>query len=590
MKSFYIVFGLFLAAGAATAQQYTISTVAGIGTVQNWFGDGGPATSAELDYPFAIAVALNGTSVGNFYFGDYYTFVVRGVQSGTINTIAGDGQYGSSGNGGPADVALLSYVQGLATDPGGNLYISDTSYNVVRIVNPALNIYAFAGNGTVGYSGDGGKAINAELSSPAGLASDSAGNIYIADYGNSTVRKVTTKGIISTIAGTGTYGYSGDGGPANKALLAHPVAVAVDPAGNIFISDQGNLNIREITTDGNIHTIVTNVSAQFIAVDAADSIYYCNQNNSTVVKILANGTQFVIAGNGIAGFSGDGGPATSAQLNYPEGISIDTSGNVYVADYANMAIRMLSPVPSSITAVNAASGVGMAVAPGEIISIYGTSLGPPAPAVQQAGTNGFGSSLSGTTVSFNGVDAPLLYVSGTQINAIVPYEMSNATMANVSVNYQGQSVAAANVPIVTQYPAFFAYPVPGQATSQIAALNQDYSVNSLTNPAQQGSTVMLYLTGEGQTRPGGVDGEITPLPPAAPRVPLAGVTLFISGQQVPVTYAAETPGAVAGLMQINAVIPANLIQTTSTAPVAVSVLAIIGSSFTQTGVTIAVAP
>ncbi len=140
---------------------------------------------------------------------------------------------------------ILVLVHGLTSDPKGNLYIADTSNGRVRVVDATTgNISTFAGNGTPGYSGDGGKASNASLNSPAGLVADKAGNIYISDYGNATVRKVDTSGNITTVAGTGAWGYSGDGGPANKAALAHPVALAIDTAGNIYIADPGNLNVR----------------------------------------------------------------------------------------------------------------------------------------------------------------------------------------------------------------------------------------------------------------------------------------------------------------------------------------------------------
>lgn len=584
MKSFQIVFGLLVAASALTAQQYTISTIAGIPTVQGWAGDGGPATSGELDFPFKVAVDAK----GNFYIADFFTFVVRSVLKGTINTFAGDAMYGFQGDNGPAVQAMISYVHGLAVDPGGNVYIADTTNHCVRIVNPQGNIYTFAGNATAGYAGDGGKAVSGQLISPAGLATDSAGNLYIADYGTSTVRKVDTKGVISTVAGTGTWGYSGDGGPANKAALGSPVSVAVDSAGNIYIADTSNLNIRKITTDGNIHTIVSNVDAESIAVDAAGSIYYPSQNSSTVQKILSNGTQFTIAGTGVAGFSGDGGPATSAQLNSPWGVAVDPSGNVYVADYANMAIRLLTPVSSSLGVVNAASSVGLAVAPGEMVAIYGTNLGPGAPASQQPDANGnFGTQLAGTTVSFNGINAPLLYTSPTQIDAIVPYAMANATMASISVNYQGQGVVSTNVPIVASFPGIFT--MTGTGSGQAAAVNQNGTINSLTNPAAQGSVVAIYLTGEGPTNPAGTDGASTPLPPAPPRAPLQGVSVYLSGQPVGVTYAAEAPGAVAGLMQINVQIPTNLIQTSNAGPVAVPVVVVIGNSFTNTSPSVTIA-
>jgi uncharacterized protein (TIGR03437 family) len=586
MKSIQIVFGLLLAAGAATAQQYTISTVAGIGTVQGYYGVPGPATQNPLDFPFKVAI----DSKGNLFIADYYTYIVREVTAGTINTIAGNTNPGFAGDDGPGFQAQISFVHGLAADTKGNLFIADTSNARVRVVNLSTgNIFTFAGNGTSGYSGDGAKAVNASLNSPAGVVADSAGNVYIADYGNSTVRKVDTSGNITTVAGTGTWGYSGDGGPANKAALAHPVALAVDPAGNIYIADPGNLNIRRITADGNIHTIASNLDAESIAVDAAGSIYYPNYLNSTVQKILSNGTQFTIAGNGTVGFSGDGGAATAAQLNQPYGVAVDSSGNVYVADFANMAIRQLTPAVSTVTAVNAASGVGLAVSPGEIIALYGASLGPQAPAIQHPDSNGFyGTELAGVTVSFNGVNAPLIYVSGSQINAIVPYEVVPGSMATIQVDYQGQTMATQTLPVVVTAPGIFTADSSG--TGEASVINQDGSLNSASNPARPGTVIAFYLTGEGQTNPGGVDGETTPLPPAKPPVPLAGIAVFLNGQQAQVPYAAEAPGLVAGIMQVDAQIPLNVVQNPSTSPIAVPLLMIVGPAFTQTGITVYIAP
>ena len=481
--------------------------------LQGYYGDAGSAYWPLLDFPFRIAV----DSKGNLYIADYYSFLVREVSGGTINTIAGNLTPGFQGDAGPGDQAELRYVHGLAVDASGNVYIADTSNNRIRMVVPAGTIAAptgvittFAGNGTPGYTGDGGTALNAELNSPAGLVADSAGNLYIADYANYTVRKVDTKGNITTVAGTGTWGYSGDGGPANKAELATPIAVAVDTAGDIYIADPGNANIREITPDGNIHTIVSGVDAESIAVDAAGDIYYPNYLNSTVQKILTSGTQFTIAGNGTPGFSGDGGPATGAQLNSPYGVALDSAGDVYVADYGNMAIRLLTPVSSSISVVNAASGVGLAISPGELVAIYGQGLGPATPVSQPVVNGAFGTQLAGTTVTFNGISAPILYTSATQVNAIVPYEMAGTTTANITLSYQGPSFTAAALPISASVPAVFT-----SGGGQAAAYNQDGTLNSLSNPAQQGSTVTFFLTGEGQTRPAGVDGQITPLPPAA---------------------------------------------------------------------------
>jgi sugar lactone lactonase YvrE len=518
MKSFKFIFGLLLAGGAATAQQYNISTIAGIGQVQGYFGDGGPATGGQLTYPWRVAVDAK----GNYYIADSLTSVVREVSGGTINTIVGCENpcttpvvSGFAGDGGPAVQAQISDVYGLATDSKLNIFLADTGNGVVRkvtatgsITAPAGVISTFAGvapaSGTVtrGYSGDGGPATSAELSQPAGVAVDSSGNVYISDYGNYTVRKVDTTGKISTIAGTGVWGYSGDGGPANKAMLGAPTAIAIDPAGNIFISDLSNSNIREITTDGNIHTFVSNVSASAIAVDAADNLYFADPDSQTVRKILPDGTQYVIAGvPGSPGFSGDGGPGLIAQLNQPNGVALDGSGNVYVADSQNQVIRLLTPVTSSISVVNGASGNGVSIAPGEIITIFGPGgLGPSTPAVAQPESNGYyGTELAGTTVSFNGTNAPMIYTSPTQVSAIVPYSMPIGSAANVTVTYQGQtSTTNSAIPITGSLPGIFTANASG--VGQAAAINQDGSYNSPTSPAPEASS-RSTLPGRDKHRP-----------------------------------------------------------------------------------------
>jgi uncharacterized protein (TIGR03437 family) len=589
MKRSQIVAGLLLAASVfitentASAQLYTISTIAGIGQVQGWFGDTGPATNAQLDFPFRVAV----DSKGNFYIADYLTHVIREVTSaGIISTIAGTGTYGFQGDNGPGVQAFLSDVHGLAVDSNLSVYIADTHNSRVRKVTSTGTISTFAGNGTFGYAGDGGLATSAAMMLPAGVAVDAAGNVYIADYGNSTVRKVDSKGNITTLAGTGVWGFSGDGGPANKASLAAPYSVAIDPAGNIYVSDLGNTNIRKITTDGNIHTIVSNISAGNIAVDSAGSIYFPDYFTATVQKIFPNGTQFTIAGTGTPGFSGDGGRAIGASLNQPYGIAVDASGKVYVADSQNQVIRLLTPVPSSISVVNGASGVGASIAPGEIVTIYGTGLGPSTPVLAQPGNNGnFGTELAGTTVSFGGTNGPVLYASDTQVSAIVPYATPIGGAVDVTLTYQDQQFTASAVPVISSAPGVFTSNSTG--IGQAAAINQDNSINGPGSPARPGSIISMYLTGEGQTNPSGVDGKPATKPYPAPVLPIA---VTIAGQAATVTYAGGAPGLVAGVMQLNVQVPASLGQNTGGSS-GVPVL-VIENGFTpsQPNVTITVAP
>ena len=329
---------------------------------------GAPATGVVLNYPYEIA----DDSSGNVYIADSHDYMVREdvKSSGLVNFFAGNGTYGYSGDGGPAIGAELTYAYGVAKDSLGNVYIADMGNCLVRKVNTAGIISTFAGlviGGTsprCGYTGDGGAATGAELNQPYNVAVDSKNNVYIADYGNDVVRKVTVAtGIISTIAGIGGVGgYSGDGGPATSALLYNPAALAVDPAGNVFIGDYNNCRVREIyAATGIITTVAGNGNCNYtgdglaiyvgvsypqgLAVDANDNLFIGDYYNR-VRWVSPNGILTTIGGNGLGGYSGDSGSALSAMFYEPTGVALDSAGDVLVSDYNNLRVRSISAFPA----------------------------------------------------------------------------------------------------------------------------------------------------------------------------------------------------------------------------------------------------
>jgi sugar lactone lactonase YvrE len=265
-----------------------------------------------------------------------------------ITTLAGNGSASFSCKGGPGANASFS-PRSLAFDAKGNLYVGDWTAQRVCKITPLGLITTVAGNGQAGFSGDGGPAINASLDGPRTVAADAAGNLYIADAGNDRVRKVDLHGVITTIAGNGQQGFSGDGGPATSASLSRPNGVVVDAAGNLYIADTANARIRKVDVHGIITTIAGNGQSGFsgdggpatsaslrhpdsVVVDADGNLYIADTNNMAVRKVDPANMISTVAGNGTPGFSEDGGPAVKASLSYPIGLTVDGTGNLYIAD------------------------------------------------------------------------------------------------------------------------------------------------------------------------------------------------------------------------------------------------------------------
>jgi uncharacterized protein (TIGR03437 family) len=276
-----------------------------------------------------------------------------------ITTVAGLGSQGFSGDGGPALYAGLQYPTSVAVDNSGNLFIADNSNFRVRKVTPQGTISTVAGNGTQGFSGDGGPATSAQLDGmmELGVAADASGNLFIADRGNCRIRKVTPQGTITTVAGNGTPGSSGDGGPATSAQLYYPFEVAVNASGNLFIANSpgsGSNRIRKVTPQGTITT--TSITNGGFAVDASGNFFVVG--NDQILKVTPQGSIATVAGSGVPGFYGDGGAAVSARLSGPSGVAIDAAGNLFIADSLNNRIRKVTP--QGIITTVAGSGAWLA--------------------------------------------------------------------------------------------------------------------------------------------------------------------------------------------------------------------------------------
>lgn len=567
----------------------TVTTVAGSSSLNagGFSGDGGPATSALLGYNLS-GVAVD--KAGNLFIADPFNLRVRRISpGGIITTVAGNGFNSFSGDGGPANLAQLDGPGTIIVDRKGSLFIADTGNYRVRKITPDGMIATVAGNGMKGFSGDGGPATNAQLDTLGGIAIDSTGNLFIADSGNYRLRMVTQAGIITTVAGDGLSGSatSGDGGPPTAAQLYYPRDVAIDSAGNLFIAT--DYRLRKISGVPGNRVISTIPTVEFgtpysLAFDTGDNLFILawSRNHpihSELWKLSPDGLITNVIPNALAGaIAHDGagnlfisgrirrissnGAITSVDAVFTEladsgnntysagGIAADGTGNLYTSDYG--AIRLLRPVKPVLigSVLDGASERANQIAPGKIVVIYGGGLGPPQ-LTQFSAVNGvIGTQLEGTSVSFNGVAAPILYTSATQVAAIVPYSISGNTV-QVRVGWQGQLSDAYSVPLAASAPSLFT--ANGTGAGQAVAINAaGGALNNAANPVKIGGYISIFATGEGLTSPAGVDGKLPAMPIPRPTLP---VTATVGGIPGIVQYAGGASGYIPGVMMVNVQIP-----------------------------------
>lgn len=462
------------------------NTLAGTGT-PGYSGNNGAATSATFASPSAVAY----DSQGDLFIADTINNVIREVSpSGVVTTIAGDGVQGFSGDGGAATSAELNTPTGIAIDSSGNLYIADSENNRIREVSNGT-ITTVAGTGTAGYSGDGGPATSAELDLPLAVAVDSTGNLYIADADNQRIREVS-RGNISTVAGNGEQGYGGDGGTATSAQLDTPTGVAVDASGNIYVADSHNNRVREVS-NGKISTVAgsgpTGLSGGFsgdggnataaqldkptgVAIDTAGNIYIADTNNNRLREV-GNGAISTVAGTGVQGYGGDGGAATSAILNNPSDVAINSAGNAAIADALNERIRGVE-LP---TLTYASQAVGITSSPRDVTI---ANSGSGTLTVQSLNVTGAFATASGGTCSA----LPISLTTGQSCTQAIVFQPTTAGSSQGSLVVGGSAVVPQTVLL------------SGSATQSAAVPD----LNSSQNPSAYGSNVTFTAAvGAGST-------------------------------------------------------------------------------------------
>jgi sugar lactone lactonase YvrE len=426
-----------------------ISTAAGTGT-QGYAGDGGPATGAELSGLQSVTPDYG----GNLYIADGANQRIRKLTAGTgvITTVVGNGTAGYSGDGGPATSAEINVPEDAALDSTQNLYIADEANNRIRMVSAASGIITtVAGNGTAAYSGDGGPATAASLDHPSGTAVDAAGNLYIADGANQRIRRVAAgTGIITTVAGNGNAGYSGDGGPASSAEVQDPAGMVFDSAGNLYFVDEGNQRVREVSTTGIITTYAGNGTGGYsgdggpaidaelnsptrLAIDSANNLYIADNENNRVRKVDAQtGVIATVAGNGTQGSTGDDGVATNAELSGPVGVGLDGAGDLFVTEHTGNRVRKIDenqsilnyPTPTSVGSSDSADNPQTAA----LWNIGNASLTiPPAPSGNNPGVSrGFSFDPASTCPQLNVSSSPQTLASGSACTIAIDFAPNSA--------------------------------------------------------------------------------------------------------------------------------------------------------------------
>ncbi|HLY17946.1 MAG TPA: IPT/TIG domain-containing protein [Bryobacteraceae bacterium] len=563
----------------------TINTIAGNGDL-GFGGDGGPAISAKISAPDGLALDKS----GNLFIVDNGNNRIRKVdKSGLITTFAGNGSSGFAGDGGPATSAEFAWGfnghLGIGVDSSGNLYIADLSNQRVRMVDSQGIIRTVAGNGNRDNTGDGGPATSAGLVDPIAVAIDRHGNLFIAEFAGNRVRKVDTSGTITTAAGGGPLSGNGDGGPATNAVLNAPWALAFDGAGNLYIGDVTARRVRKVDTSGIITTLAGNGSttdsgdggpatqAGFsltgLAADSAGNVFISESSNR-IRQVNTSGIINTIAGTGTGGYSGDGGPAISANLNSPGDVLVDSSGNLYIADFFNNRVREVAGVTQSSIPSVAAGGVVSAsafgeftsISPGSWIEIYGSNLAPDTRGWAGSDFSGVNAptSLDGTSVTIGGQAAFVSFISQGQVNVLAPSGISAGsqqlvvtTAAGVSNSYT-VNVNAVEPGLIA--PAAFI--VGGK--QYVAALFPDYATFAIptgaiahvtSRPAKPGDILIIYGIGFGDVAPSIPAGQLV----QAQNTLTAPFDIYFGNVKAAWAYAGLAPGYT-GLYQFNVTVPA----------------------------------
>jgi uncharacterized protein (TIGR03437 family) len=553
-----------------------IDTIAGTG--EHGYSAPAAATAAQMEISYGVAV----DAWGNVFIADTWNHRIRRVTPGGVMSVfAGTGTNGFGGDFRQAISAFLSFPRALAVDAWGRVYVSDSGNNRIRRIDRNGEIQTVAGTGIIGDQVDGGLATAATLRVPRGLAVDAAGNLYIADSFNARIRKVGTDGRISTIAGTGVFGNSGDGGPAREAEVGFVHSLAVDRDGTLYFTDSAHHCVRMVRTDGVIETVAGAGGAGFsgddgdaysaklnqprgLALAGERVLYVSDQGNHRIRRISVGGQITTVAGTGSAGFGGDQGPAGGAVLNRPYGLTSDARGNLYVADMLNYRVRKIRlealgerPALTREGVVNAAN-FQQPLSPGGLFSVFGSNFGYGQTATAAAPLP---VSLAGTSVMVNGSAVPMVLASSSQINAQLPWGLP-AAAARVKVGFGGVESDEVMVPVAAAAPGLFIH-----SGNRAVAQNQDFSLNSPGNAAARGASITLYATGLGTVTSGQTTGAGAPSNPLARTV--ATTTVLIGTVSARILFSGLAPGFV-GLWQINAEVPANA-PVGAAVPVRVSV-------------------